>query len=116
MSPKDAIIEGFTRSAPVLIAAGTIMAVVFAGFASSTMAIAASIAFGLVVGVIADVFIVRLVLMPAMLSVLGESAWWMPKWMDRIIPNIDIEGHALEASDNTAHTTDVSRKDELINA
>ena len=106
MKPKDAIVEGFTRSAPVLIAAGTIMAVVFAGFASSTMAIAASIAFGLVVGVIADVFIVRLILMPAMLSLLGNAAWWMPKWMERIIPNIDIEGHALDApaaTDNVKH-------------
>ncbi|MEX5262187.1 MMPL family transporter [Kocuria sp. CPCC 205263] len=116
MSPKDAIVEGFTRSAPVLVAAGTIMAVVFAGFASSTMAIAASIAFGLVVGVIADVFIVRLILMPAMLSLLGKSAWWMPKWMDRIIPNIDIEGHALETTDNKTGTTENSRKDELVNA
>ena len=116
MSPKDAIVEGFTRSAPVLVAAGTIMAVVFAGFASSTMAIAASIAFGLVVGVLADVFIVRLVLMPAMLALLGKSAWWMPKWMDRIIPDIDIEGHALETTDHTAHATEDGRKDELVNA
>ncbi|WP_309070646.1 MMPL family transporter [Arthrobacter sp.] len=115
MKPKDAIVEGFTRSAPVLIAAGTIMAVVFAGFASSTMAIAASIAFGLVVGVIADVFIVRLILMPALLSLLGGAAWWMPKWMDRIIPNIDIEGHALDAHESTE---DKERKEtrELVDA
>lgn len=113
MKPKDAIVEGFTRSAPVLVAAGTIMAVVFAGFASSTMAIAASIAFGLVVGVIADVFVVRLVLMPALLALLGDAAWWMPKWMDRIIPNIDTEGHALDAA---PAATDSARNNDLVNA
>lgn len=114
MKPKDAIVEGFTRSAPVLVAAGTIMAVVFAGFASSTMAIAASIAFGLVVGVIADVFIVRLILMPALLALLGDAAWWMPKWMARFIPNIDIEGHALDTP--VAKDHDKVKHKDLVNA
>jgi RND superfamily putative drug exporter len=117
LSPKDAITHGFGRSAPVLIAAGTIMTVVFAGFASSPMAIAASIAFGLVVGVAADVFIVRLVLMPAALSLLGEAAWWMPRWLDRILPNIDIEGHALDAREtHPAENTDTRSQAILIDA
>ncbi|MDJ0458644.1 MMPL family transporter [Arthrobacter sp. NQ7] len=111
MNPKEAIVQGFTRSAPVLVAAGTIMAVVFAGFASSTMAVAASIAFGLVVGVVADVFVVRLILMPAVLSLLGKAAWWMPKWMDRIIPNIDIEGHSLDKAPEI-----VEREPGLVNS
>ncbi|MGY4859595.1 MMPL family transporter [Cryobacterium sp. AP23] len=97
MAPKQAIREGFARSGPVLVAAATIMTVVFGGFATGTFAIGASIAFGLMVGVMADAFIVRLVLMPAMLSLLGESAWWLPKWLDHIIPNIDTEGRALDA-------------------
>ncbi|MEB0004308.1 MMPL family transporter [Cryobacterium sp. RTC2.1] len=96
MSPKQAIIEGFSRSGPVLVAAATIMTVVFAGFATSTFPIAASIAFGLVVGVMADAFIVRLILMPAMMSLLGKAAWWLPKWLDRLLPNLDMEGHALD--------------------
>ncbi|PXA70061.1 MMPL family transporter [Cryobacterium arcticum] len=95
MAPKQAIREGFARSGPVLVAAATIMTVVFGGFATGTFAVGASIAFGLMVGVLADAFIVRLVLMPAMLSLLGEAAWWMPAWLDRIIPDIDTEGHAL---------------------
>ncbi|MET0954525.1 MAG: MMPL family transporter [Cryobacterium sp.] len=98
MAPKQAIREGFARSGPVLVAAATIMTVVFGGFATGTFAVGASIAFGLMVGVLADAFIVRLVLMPAMLSLLGEAAWWMPAWLDRIIPNIDTEGHALDAA------------------
>ncbi len=96
LDAKAAIREGFARSAPVLVAAASIMTVVFGGFASSTFNVAASIAFGLMVGVVADAFIVRLILMPAMLSLLGESAWWMPKWLDRVLPHVDTEGHALE--------------------
>ncbi|WP_395400491.1 MMPL family transporter [Arthrobacter sp. UC242_113] len=95
-SPKEAITSGFGKSAPVLVAAAAIMAFVFAGFASSPMAVAASIAFGLVVGVIADAFVVRLVLMPALLALLGEKAWWLPTWLDRLLPNLDAEGHSLD--------------------
>ena len=102
MSPKASIREGFARSGPVLVAAATIMTVVFGGFATGTFAIGASIAFGLMIGVLADAFIVRLVLMPALLSLLGESAWWLPKWLDRILPHVDTEGHALDAQPETA--------------
>ncbi len=102
MDPKPAIREGFARSGPVLVAAATIMIVVFAGFATSHFAVGASIAFGLMVGVAADAFIVRLVLMPAALSLLGKSAWWIPKWLDRIIPDVDVEGHSLDAKTETA--------------
>jgi RND superfamily putative drug exporter len=97
MDPKDAIREGFARSGPVLVAAAVIMTVVFGGFATGTFAIGASIAFGLMVGVLADAFIVRLVLMPALLSLLGDAAWWMPKWLDKIVPHVDTEGLALES-------------------
>jgi RND superfamily putative drug exporter len=96
LGAKEAIVEGFSRAAPVLIAAASIMTVVFGGFASATFAIAASIGFGLMIGVIADAFIVRLVLMPALMSLLGESAWWLPKWLDEFLPHIDTEGHALD--------------------
>ena len=99
MDPKLAIREGFARSAPVLVAAASIMIVVFAGFALAKFAIGAGIAFGLMVGVAADAFIVRMVLMPAMLSLLGKAAWWMPKWLDRVLPNVDVEGSALDAKD-----------------
>ncbi|WP_344116861.1 MMPL family transporter [Kribbella alba] len=100
-SPKEAIRRGFTTSAPVLVAAASIMAVVFGGFATSESAVAASIAFGLVVGVIADAFLVRTVIMPALLVLMGNAAWWFPAWLERILPNLDVEGHALDA-DTTA--------------
>jgi len=99
LAPKEAIVEGFKRSAPVVAAAACIMTAVFAGFASSSFAIAASIAFGLLIGVIADAFIVRMILMPAALRLLGDAAWWMPRWLDRIVPNVDAEGHSLDRLD-----------------
>ena len=95
-SPKEAVIRGFAKSAPVLVAAAAIMAFVFAGFTSSPMAVAASIALGLVVGVIVDAFVVRMIIMPAALSLLGPAAWWLPTWLDRRIPHLDTEGHSLE--------------------
>ena len=96
LDPKQAIREGFARSGPVLVAAASIMIVVFGGFATGASAVGASIALGLCVGVAADAFIVRMVLMPAALSLLGKSAWWVPKSLDRVLPDIDVEGHALD--------------------
>jgi RND superfamily putative drug exporter len=98
-SPKEAVRRGFGKSAPVLVAAATIMAVVFAGFASSPMTVAASIALGLVVGVVADAFLVRMIIMPALLVLMGKPAWWLPKWLERTLPSLDVEGHALEKAD-----------------
>ncbi|WP_456286640.1 MMPL family transporter [Microbacterium sp. JZ70] len=96
MTPVEAIRTGFRRSAIVVVAAAAIMAAVFGGFAMSPSSLVGSIALALTVGVVADAFIVRMVLVPAALALLGKSAWWMPRWLDRILPNIDVEGAALE--------------------
>jgi RND superfamily putative drug exporter len=100
-SPKEAIRRGFTTSAPVLVAAASIMAVVFGGFATSESAVAASIAFGLVIGVLADAFLVRMVIMPGLLTLMGNAAWWFPAWLERILPDLDVEGHALDSNTTT---------------
>jgi RND superfamily putative drug exporter len=94
MRPGEAIVDGFGRSAPVVAAAAAIMTFVFGGFAGSAFATMATIAFGLAVGVAVDAFVVRMVLVPAALSVLGRAAWWLPRWLDRILPHIDHEGVA----------------------
>ncbi len=52
--------------------------------------------FGLAIGVLIDAFLVRLILVPAVMSLLGKSAWWLPKWLDKILPNVDVEGSSLE--------------------
>ena len=54
------------------------------------------IGFGLAIGVLIDAFLVRLILVPAVMSLLGKSAWWLPKWLDKILPNVDGEGSSLE--------------------
>ena len=55
----------------------------------------APMGFGLAFGVLVDAFIVRMTLTPAIMALLGDKAWWMPKWLDRLTPNMDVEGAAL---------------------
>jgi RND superfamily putative drug exporter len=69
---------------------------VFGGFAMSPSSLVGSIALALTVGVVADAFVVRMVLIPAALSLMGNAAWWMPRWLDRLLPTIDVEGSGLE--------------------
>ncbi|WP_432563382.1 MMPL family transporter [Kineococcus sp. SYSU DK003] len=95
-TPKDAVLAGFRRSAPVVVAAALIMSGVFIGFATSGDAIIGSIGTALTIGVLADALVVRMVIMPAALALLGNAAWWMPRWMQRVVPNVDAEGRSLE--------------------
>ncbi|GAA5029478.1 MMPL family transporter [Microbacterium fluvii] len=102
LTPRDAIRAGFERSAPVVVAAAAIMTAVFAGFALSPSSLVGSIALALAVGVLADAFLVRMVLVPATLSILGRSAWWLPRWLDRMLPDLDVEGAGLDVSPTPA--------------
>ena len=54
--------------------------------------------FGLAAGVLVDAFVVRRMLVPAVLTLLGDKAWWLPKWLDRLLPDVDVEGAKLERS------------------
>lgn len=91
-----AVAQGFRAGRSVVVAAALIMVAVFSGFISSESSMIKSIGFGLAIGVLVDAFIVRMLLMPAIMHLLGRSAWWIPKWLDRILPNVDVEGAALE--------------------
>ena len=93
--PRTAIRTGFTSGARVVAAAALIMVSVFAGFIHAEMTMARSIGFGLAVGVLLDAFLVRMTFTPAVLSMLGDRAWWLPRWLDRLLPDIDVEGAAL---------------------
>ena len=53
------------------------------------------IGFGLALGVLIDAFLIRMTLTPAVMHLLGERAWWMPRWLDRIVPDVDVEGVKL---------------------
>ncbi|MFM1784199.1 MAG: hypothetical protein RLZZ579_476, partial [Actinomycetota bacterium] len=93
---KDAINYGIHLSRAVVIAAALIMISVFGSFAYSHLSMIRPVGFGLAVGVLVDAFIVRLLIIPAAMSILGKSAWWIPKWLDKILPDVDVEGAKLE--------------------
>jgi RND superfamily putative drug exporter len=94
--PKDAINYGIHLSRGVVIAAALIMVTVFGGFAFSHLATIRPIGFGLAIGVLIDAFLVRLILVPAAMTILNKSAWWIPKWLDKILPDVDVEGTKIE--------------------
>lgn len=94
-SPKDAISSGLRTSRSVVVAAATIMVSVFGSFMFSHSTMIRPVGFALAAGVLFDAFVVRLWLMPAALTVLGKSAWWIPRWLDRILPDVDVEGAKL---------------------
>ncbi|HEV7185216.1 MAG TPA: MMPL family transporter [Leifsonia sp.] len=93
---RRAIESGFVGSAKVVTAAAVIMISVFAAFVPEGDASIKPIALGLAVGVFVDAFLVRMTLVPAVLTLLGEKAWWMPRWLDRILPSFDVEGDGLQ--------------------
>ena len=95
-SARVAVQRGFRAGRAVVTAAGLIMVSVFGGFVFSESTMIRSIGFGLAFGVLVDAFVVRMLLMPALMHLIGRGAWWLPKWLDRIIPNVDVEGAALE--------------------
>jgi RND superfamily putative drug exporter len=95
-SAREAVNQGLKLSRSVVLAAASIMVSVFGGFMFSESTMIRPIGFALAAGVLFDAFIVRLLIMPAALTVLGNAAWWLPKWMDRILPDVDVEGAKLE--------------------
>ncbi len=96
-----AVVKGMRAARTVVVAAAIIMISVFSGFIFSHMTMIKPIGFGLAFGVLVDAFLVRMVIMPALMHLLGEKAWWLPKWLDRILPNADVEGAALERRHET---------------
>ncbi|MFC9246259.1 MMPL family transporter [Streptomyces sp. NPDC057136] len=93
--PGQAVVTGFRYSARVVVAAALIMMAVFSGFIGAGASMIKMIGFGLAVAVLFDAFVVRMALVPAVLALLGKAAWWMPRWLDRLLPRIDVEGEAL---------------------
>nr|WP_324605983.1 MMPL family transporter [Streptomyces sp. NRRL S-813] len=92
----DAVVLGFRHSARVVVAAALIMISVFFGFLTNRNIAIKEIGFGLAVAVLLDAFVVRMTLVPAALALLGKAAWWRPRWLDRVLPRLDVEGRSLE--------------------
>ncbi|WP_458686939.1 MMPL family transporter [Nocardia tengchongensis] len=94
-SAKEAMISGYHHGARVVTSAAIIMISVFSAFMLEDNVVAKSMGFAMAAGVFFDAFIVRMILIPSLLALLGDSAWWIPKWLDRILPDIDVEGAKL---------------------
>ncbi|NLV80154.1 MAG: MMPL family transporter [Rhodococcus sp.] len=108
-SATEAIRSGFTHGARVVSAAAVIMISVFAAFIAEPDSLIKSIGFALAAAVFFDAFIVRMVIIPSIMALLGDKAWWLPKWLDRILPNVDVEGEKLSRELAVAeHDADVT--------
>ncbi|HEY0501690.1 MAG TPA: MMPL family transporter, partial [Kutzneria sp.] len=95
---RAAVTAGLRNGRAVVTAAAIIMVAVFGGFVFSELTMVRPLGLGLAVGVLFDAFVVRMLLVPALMHLFGRSVWWLPKWLDRILPNVDVEGAALERS------------------
>jgi putative drug exporter of the RND superfamily len=93
-----AVTHGFVQSARVVTAAAVIMMAVFAGFVFNADPMIKQIGFALAFGVFIDAFVVRMTMVPAVMSLLGDRAWWLPKRLQRALPDLDIEGEKLNRS------------------
>ena len=91
-SARDAVVRGFTDSARVVTAAALIMIAVFCGFILDPDPVITSIGFALALGVAVDAFVVRMTLVPAVMSLLGDRAWALPRWLEPVVPQVDLEG------------------------
>ena len=102
LRPRRAIVQGFEHASHVVVAAAIIMVSVFASFVFSDDATIKQFGFALAVGVLIDAFLVRMTLVPAVMSLLGRHAWWLPRWLDRFLPTIDLDGEAHGATTTAA--------------
>lgn len=94
-SAREAVVDGFRHGARVVAAAAAIMISVFAAFMLQDEPLIQSIGFALAAAVFFDAVIVRMTLIPALMYLMGDKAWWLPRWLDRILPDVDVEGEKL---------------------
>ncbi|MCX5079565.1 MMPL family transporter [Streptomyces sp. NBC_00401] len=96
--PAEAVVTGFKHGGRVVGAAAVIMISVFSGFIMENDDMIKMMGFGLAIAVFFDAFVVRMAIVPAVLALLGKSAWWLPRWLDKLLPNMDVEGEKLHKS------------------
>lgn len=86
------VVHGFGMGSKVVTAAGVIMVSVFAGFVFNHDSTIQALGFGLAFGILVDAFLVRMTIVPAIMTLLGKKAWWLPKWLERRLPHVSVEG------------------------
>jgi len=94
---RTSVADGLAATAKVITAAAAIMVVVFGSFLLENDRVVKLMGTGLATAILLDATIVRLLLVPATMELLGDKNWWLPRWLDRILPKIDVEGHAIPA-------------------
>ncbi|HTU38232.1 MAG TPA: MMPL family transporter [Acidimicrobiales bacterium] len=94
---RTAVTDGYTGSAKVVTSAAVIMISVFASFIFSPDPTTKSLGFALALGVLIDAFVIRMTVVPASMYIFGTSAWWLPRWLARVLPDLDVEGRAVSA-------------------
>jgi RND superfamily putative drug exporter len=92
---RQSVVHGFDQASRVVVAAAIIMVAVFSGFIVSYDIMIKQVGFALAAGILIDAFLVRLTLIPALMAVFDDRAWWLPRWLDRLLPDLDIEGDKL---------------------
>jgi putative drug exporter of the RND superfamily len=90
--PQQSVVRAMSRVGRIILAAGAIMTTVFLGFVTDPDVVVKTIGFGLAVAILIDVLIVRMVVAPAVMTLLGDRAWTLPAWLDRVLPRISLEG------------------------
>ena len=94
----DTVVQGFRQASRVVAGAAVIMTSVFAGFIFNHDPMIKQIGFALAFGIVIDAFVVRMTLVPAVMAMFGDTAWWLPRWLDRVVPTLDVEGDKLISS------------------
>jgi RND superfamily putative drug exporter len=97
--PRESVIHGMARIGKVILFAALIMSAVFLAFVTTNDVISKMFGVGLGLAILIDVLIVRLVVAPAVVTLLGDRAWWLPGWLDRLLPNVSLEGHLVQGLD-----------------
>ena len=103
---RFAVSHGFANGARVVTAAALIMFFVFFAFVPEGSGAIKPIALGLAAGIAIDAFLIRMTLVPAVMTLLGKNAWWIPAWLSKILPNVDVEGEDLRAHRSAVEWTD----------
>ena len=112
--PKRAVVEGVGSTARVITSAALIMMAVFGAFILGSDVIAKMFGVGLAVAVFLDVTLVRMVLVPAAMSLLGHTAWWLPRWLDRRLPHLNLEGDDVAEDELQEILAEGEREAELV--
>jgi RND superfamily putative drug exporter len=89
---REAVVEGLSTTARIITAAAAIMLVVFGSFVLYPDPTVKMVGLGLAVSILVDATVVRMILVPATMVLLGEANWWLPTWLSRVLPTVDLEG------------------------